>query len=78
MPKTTTKSGAGGAIATTAVVAAIELAAEIAKAILEALANGDPSKMKTITDILGPRGQKLSCELVLEAELKKHTGKKPR
>jgi hypothetical protein len=57
-------------IAASAVVVAVEVAAEIAKLVIEAIANDDPATLKKVQDIL-PRGHKLRSEITYAVEMEK-------
>lgn len=68
MPKPTKSTSKS--IATAVIPVAIELGAEIAKLVIDAIANNDPATMKKVTDIL-PRGHKLRSEITYALEMER-------
>jgi len=70
MPKPSKKNDAAKSIATVAIPIAIELGAEIAKMVIEAIACDDPATLKKVQDIL-PKNSKLRAEIAYAAEMEK-------
>jgi len=66
----TAKDSTSKSIGSDAAVVALEVGAEVAKLVIDAIANDDPAALKKVQDVL-PRGHKLRSEITLAVEQEK-------